>query len=605
MTASSSEATPFDMTMYESSFNALEVLDGSDITMQNDVSPGSYPTFSIEQFAGLDFQNWDFTWAVFDEHTLAASLYHRPTDIDVDVLIRFPFLDNFTTSTGFAKSFKCGISEQSMSQSLEFYNSRATRRLLSPESLCDGPESHRIESTAALVPAVYNETDLDQRIDHLLPKTHEIVALIRQATLNKPQRSIITTLWSTSLEARCYEFFHAINMEKYLALFWSCWNPNWPTIHRPTFIVSDKSPSLIAAMVIVGAYLSPEQQDRGMAQVWLNVVEEIVFSDALFSHSNPSEAWSKSGQMALRQAQLDILQAAYCVCLYQTWEGSKQSKKRVLRHRYNELVFLARDIGLGNATLESVNTSRLADFDWQEFIARESLIRMFTYICNLDSGFAQFFRFPPRLMLSQMTVELTSAEVCFQATSMEDCFVALRTWRCAMGSALHKYTINTVVEALYDPRTRTSSALQQAFSQMSVLNMFTIISAIYSQIFTLELALMPTALPSAILPLETALQQWKELWPSANRDAELADMALQQSGADDWRRVGFIRHAPEYWLLAHLIVQRIRKGERVNQSTPWVAKVELSKTVLPMQCDDDDMTEAHALISDFQRLSPR
>lgn len=208
-------------------------------------------------------------------------------------------------------------------------------------------------------------------------------------------------------------------------------------------------------------------------------------------------------------------------------------------------------------------------------------------------------------MLSQMVVELTSAEACFQATSAEECFIALKTWRSAMGSGLSKYTITSTVEALYDPLTSSTSALQQAFAHMSVLNMFTLISAIYSQIFTLNLTVTSTARLAAISPIETALKQWKELWLSESRDAELADLECQQSKIfHGWRCVGFIRHAPEYWLFTHLIVQKILTGERVNRSTPCVATIEGGKAAVSVECEDDEMIEAHALISDFQRLSP-
>lgn len=339
--ADSSKTTPFDMTVYESSFDALNALDSSDTSTQDDMLLGSYSTPPFEQVPGFDLQDWDFTWAIFDENTLAASICHRPTDINVDVLFRFPFLDNFTKSTGFAESFECGSSEQRMSQTLELYNSRFPGRLISSESLCNVTETRWIKFTTTAVRTVYEESNLDQHVGRLLLKTHEIVSLIRETTLKKPQRSIITASWSTSLEAHCYEFFHPENIEKFLALFWSYWNPNWPTIHRPTFIANDRSPCLIAAMVIVGACLSPEHRDCGMAQIWLNTIEEMIFSHELFSHPDPAEAWSNPGDEVSRQTQIDVLQAAFCVCLYQTWEGSKQGRKRVLRHRYNELIFVS------------------------------------------------------------------------------------------------------------------------------------------------------------------------------------------------------------------------------------------------------------------------
>jgi len=39
------------------------------------------------------------------------------------------------------------------------------------------------------------------------------------------------------------------------------------------------------------------------------------------------------------------------------------------------MIQLARDIGLDQASLKRVDTSHPADFDWEEYILRESLIR--------------------------------------------------------------------------------------------------------------------------------------------------------------------------------------------------------------------------------------
>jgi hypothetical protein len=54
----------------------------------------------------------------------------------------------------------------------------------------------------------------------------------------------------------------------------------------------------------------------------------------------PSVIWRDPEYKSHRKDHLDILQAAYCVCLYQTWEGSKHSRKRMLRQRFSSLVFV-------------------------------------------------------------------------------------------------------------------------------------------------------------------------------------------------------------------------------------------------------------------------
>jgi hypothetical protein len=106
--------------------------------------------------------------------------------------------------------------------------------------------------------------------------------------------------------------------------------------------VTKAAPTLVAAMALIGACLSPDEREHATAQIWLDAVEEIVFGDELFLGHDISEAWNDSSAAKARQSHIEILQAAYCVCLYQTWEGSKRSKRRVLRQRFNDLVYVSR-----------------------------------------------------------------------------------------------------------------------------------------------------------------------------------------------------------------------------------------------------------------------
>jgi len=175
----------------------------------------------------------------------------------------------------------------------------------------------------------------------LLPVTYKIVHQIRETATNHYRHGPADIAWSPLVEALCYAFFNPTNLRRFLALFWSCWYPNWPTIHAPTFKMKEKSPELIAVMALVDACLSPEERDHASAQVWLDVVEDLVFSDDAFHGHDISNAWQDTTTTQRRNTHLQVLQAAYCVCLYQTWEGSKRSKKRVLQQRFNDLVYVS------------------------------------------------------------------------------------------------------------------------------------------------------------------------------------------------------------------------------------------------------------------------
>lgn len=335
--------SPFDLSVYESVFSTLD--QGREAASSPWVETSSDQFSLIQQDLPHDsvIASWDVRWAIFGEFTLTASLSHRPTDLNLEILIKFPFLGNFTASTGFVRSFECGTSERRSSVALTWTTPNAITGLSS--SLDDEyePGLDWIDIAEAALEYATPASKVREEVDRLMPKTHLIVAQIRDTTVNKARRSIITSTWSPALEGMCYDFFHPTQLEKYLALFWSCWYPNWPTIHRPTFksCLGTKSFKLLAAMAIVGACLSPDDRDRSLAQIWFNPVEELIFDDEIFLHQDLSAPWRKNGDKDSRDIQIEILQAAYSVCLYQTWEGGKHSRKRILRQRYSSLVFVS------------------------------------------------------------------------------------------------------------------------------------------------------------------------------------------------------------------------------------------------------------------------
>lgn len=69
--------------------------------------------------------------------------------------------------------------------------------------------------------------------------------------------------------------------------------------------------------------------------MWLNCVEEIVFIDDDFNSDLPNYS---SGSLAIHRRKVQILQAAFVVCLFQTWEGTDSSKGRIRRYRFATLV---------------------------------------------------------------------------------------------------------------------------------------------------------------------------------------------------------------------------------------------------------------------------
>lgn len=101
----------------------------------------------------------------------------------------------------------------------------------------------------------------------------------------------------------------------------------------------------------LGACVSPDPQDNEDARMWFNCVEEMVFTDEDFcSDTEPGSPLSENSMpvsMLGSKRKLQALQAAYIVCLYQNWEGTDASKRRIRRHRFSTVVSVGFDLVLG------------------------------------------------------------------------------------------------------------------------------------------------------------------------------------------------------------------------------------------------------------------
>ncbi|TPX07530.1 uncharacterized protein E0L32_002133 [Thyridium curvatum] len=562
----------------------------------------------------ISTNNWSFM-PTLSRQLRPAEKYRRPTHLDIVSLKQFPFLQRIADDIGIANTFECGTLEQRQRISITWRARRTSTNSVMAQLLwtehrhipyldahppldlnCasdnsfnfltgfDPLQSHDLWSPAEYLVDSHGAQSATAAISCLnedstlfMTRGSEIVSLLHDTIATKHSPNIISTPWSESLEAMCSEFFGPDNIEKFLDLFWTFWKPNWPAIHKAGFDISSVSAKLLAAMAILGASLSPDTRDRAMAHLWLNPVEQLVFDDELFWQES-CLAWDEPHTGPLRKAQLEILQAGFCVALYQTWEGSKESKRRIRRFRFSAVVSLARDIGFSSGSLRTVDTSSITTFDWEEYVLRESLIRVFHYVFALDSGLALFYRHPPRMVLSEAVMELASPEQCFEAQSAEECFVALKVWRDGLDGT-EPTTISSALAAICTEKP-TPGALR-LFPKLSVLNMFTMVSGLYGMSFRLETSMM---YGEEVSRVQAGLERWRELWPSADRDEELTKRSSLEYPPG--HEVGFMKYAPEYWLFARLMLDRIRSGKVED-------KVGVAK------CEDTDMEQLHKMLQSF------
>lgn len=309
---------------------------------------------------------YDFgaTWGPFDLSisSLDASWSEICPD-DESLLVKFDFLERFTSADGLANSFRCGTLFQrqqiasietidwdiSQEESFNVFDapdtSNASMTAIDSELSCNvdellqKPERWPCSSTidGSRLQSGPGTSQLYNWAHHPLAlKTQEIIDRLKATIQHKPRKSPITLEWSSLVEDMCLLFFSPPNICKFLRLFWSSWYPNCPIIHRPTFDPLSTPPSLLSSMAMIGGCLSPRKRDNQIARAWFDAVEEMVFNDEWLEEDSTASTSTRNPEGDLKR--LQSLQAAYFVCLFQNWEGSDSSKRRIRRHRYNTLI---------------------------------------------------------------------------------------------------------------------------------------------------------------------------------------------------------------------------------------------------------------------------
>ncbi|KAL4808246.1 hypothetical protein BDV18DRAFT_158355 [Aspergillus unguis] len=394
------------------------------------------------------------------------------------------------------------------------------------------------------------------------------------------QASSITVPWTPQLSKDCARFFSPSNIARFINIYWTAWHPHYPALHKPTFSLSCTPVCLAAAMVVIGACFSPTEIDRISAKLWLNAVEELVFRHRFFG----DVLLLDEATVNVREA-VQVLQAAYCISTAQITEGSRVGRRRVRRVRFGMIVSLARDLNLFNVSHRNMNT--LQDgFCWDSFIATEECIRyvplppllpyspyldasnrtmLFIYIH--DTGYSIFSNYLPRTRIQEMSLDVACPEACFQASSAEECLSALKSWT-SHPLWKHRMRLRDIIETILQPNPPHPNT-QAYLSHLGVLNLWIVCSALVSETLTLN-SLFSTA-PN-LAPLRAALDTWKAAWNQRYILTDNFGLPKEEdvlvSQGNLWKRIGFFQNAAEYWLLVHILVQRMEgSGKRPYTSS--------------------------------------
>ncbi|KAF5722896.1 C2H2 transcription factor [Fusarium mundagurra] len=419
----------------------------------------------------------------------------------------FHFLDNFTRKSGLVESFDCGTFEQRVQV-------EASHRSIEGHAI-QTAEAEELVYSNGLSRDLPRPQPLDLH-DPLIIQTHQLLLDIKEVVTVKPRNSVVELEWSTILEHTCIQFFSPQNLRKYLALFWHIWHPNVNFVHRPTFDPVTSKSILVACMALIGASVSPSKTDNEQAKIWFNCVEEIVFTDDDFCNDPLNNQDTPLLSPAQNISKIQALQAAYMVCLYQGWEGTEANKRRIRRYRFSTVISMARDFGIMSAGHPDYST----------------------------------------MVIKEMTMHMAFPEAAFQASTSTECARKLQNWH-LRSTLMKNITFREVVERFCGKP--FSNDMRRLFADLGLLNLFAVVSAFHGLIFQHQNSFGGHDQLQAV---RNALDNWESAWETYSDEFSFSPPHVMVDRHNVtmenlWRRVGFMRHSPEYWLLGKLLVDRL------------------------------------------------
>lgn len=156
--------------------------------------------------------------------------------------------------------------------------------------------------------------------------------------------------YRSDLLGNLHFLLNTTRMRRAIDLHFSQWSPNARVIHQSSFDPANVSPTLLAAVVFMGALYSPEVLDTYAAKALLDYVELFCFRSSTFSaeaeiNSMYTVAVGLPGTDE-DQGKFEDLQACYLMVVIQHWAGNRTARRRAMEVRFSELVKVARRLSL-------------------------------------------------------------------------------------------------------------------------------------------------------------------------------------------------------------------------------------------------------------------
>ncbi|KAK9380274.1 uncharacterized protein V2V93DRAFT_381205 [Kockiozyma suomiensis] len=394
-------------------------------------------------------------------------------------------------------------------------------------------------------------TDKDERVELMrmnrdtevnTDRLSELIADLCEVAVNTPKH--LTRTPYAVFQTSAHLLLTAENVKMFAHHFFQFWQPHVCVLHPPTFDINSASLPLLLTVALVGSLYSTSEDHIAAARNLLDGAEEFVFtSDAFLALAGK---YGQSEMLVETHEHLEAIQAAYLMCIVQSFNGTIEAQRHVRRQRFGEVVSALRALSMPSAQNDFFRRRHavsIEDFDWYAFIQSELKVRTLIHIYLLDCEHAIFHNTPARFTLTEMTGHLACWDESFFAPNAMYCHT----------HALQEFgrrppSLSQSIRLLLDPDVSDNEVFNR-LGNASVLNLFLFINMFNTMIFSRR-AIQPISAPDH---MQMALRRWRALW----------EMRMDAMSETQRQNLGFTKNSHEYFVLAEKFLSAMVRGHAV------------------------------------------
>ncbi|KAI9041340.1 uncharacterized protein KD926_006916 [Aspergillus affinis] len=240
----------------------------------------------------------------------------------------------------------------------------------------------------------------------------------------------------------------------------------------------------------------------------------------------------------LSEDNIQLVQAAMLMMVLQAAREVFDINRRIRTQCFPALVSVIRSLGLTRVLNGTEHYGQPAILD--DYVHQETLVRIISWAYLFDSYIVIYHRSPPHFKIVEANFGLPRHDALFDTIDHAE-------WESVIPNTDRYYSpvsLKVVVQQLMDDQPIHPNEMLRHINTLFALSL--VLSALHSILFDIQALGSFIYATNALIPIERALDRWKELY----------DMFYPDFRTSKASRSGFMIHSLEFWWLAKRFVQR-------------------------------------------------